>query len=53
MLEKFTRKSPNFIFIPFHFRGRRDQRVSEELQDDRETEGMQVLWDHLDQLDSR
>lgn len=47
------RKPFNFTFVPCGFRGRPDPRVSEELQDGREAEGMPVLWDHLDHLDSR
>lgn len=47
------RKPFNFSFFPCGFRGRLDPRVSEELQDGRETEGMRVLWDHLDHLECR
>lgn len=43
----------NFTFVPCGLRGRPDPRVSEELQDGRETEGMQGLWDELDHLECR
>lgn len=55
MLKEPTKSltSLNFAVILCPFRGRPDQRVSEELRDGRETEGMLVLPDHLEHPESR